>query len=480
MAAPAREAGSPAEFAPDPAGVAGVQRLCQLSTLLQVVAREDEDDAGPPRDAAGLVIPESICKAILVELLEALVPVHAHRKRHRYVRPWTVAITAAGRVELGGGKGFEDSRLSANSSAESMQSFVDGAHDRWYWTPERLMGSEKDGAEVDIWAVGAIFSEMLLGSPIFYGFDPANQLFTMFKTLGFPSRAQLSYLGNGYDQLVLPAKTMPATLRDKLPCLGDDAHDLLVRLLDWCPNSRISASAALQHPYLAPRAMPQREARASIVQFLINKASDLSGISQEISRFSDDADHHDDDHHHDAAAAGAGFSRGRHDNMHSSGNLRSSDRQAHPETEELSAACNVYSKLDAPLSLDLPLSSSGAGQGRTCPKPSRKPLAVLALSKGTVVPDSPQEGQGSAWTPKSYGGAERGDAACGAVRSTAAPQALYLSQRRSSDVVETARGHGTPLCHGALCGDENCGGNAQKEAEEQLLSPAVIRKSGFN
>jgi len=473
MAAPDREAGSPAELAGDPAGGAGVQRLCQLSTLLQVVAREDEDDAGPPRDAAGLVIPESICKAILVEVLEALAPVHAHRKRHRYVRPWTVAITAAGRVELGGGKGFEDSRLSANSSAESMQSFVDGAHDRWYWTPERLMGSEKDGAEVDIWAVGAIFAEMLLGSPIFYGFDPANQLFTMFKTLGFPSRAQLSYLGNGYDQLVLPAKTMPATLRDKLPCLGDDAHDLLVRLLDWCPNSRISASAALQHPYLAPRAMPQREARASIVQFLINKASDLSGISQEISRLSDEDD---------AAAAGAGYSRGRHDSMHSSGNLRSSDRQAHAETEYLSAACSVYSKLDAPLGLHLPLSSSaaGAGQGGTCPKQSRKPLAVLALSKGTVVPDSPQEGEGFAWTPMSYGRAERGDSACGTVRGTAAPRALSLSQRRSSDVVETARGHGAPLFHAALCGDENSGGSAQKEAEEQLLSPAVIRKSGFN
>jgi serine/threonine protein kinase len=95
------------------------------------------------------------------------------------------------------------------------------------------MGSEKDGMEIDIWAVGAIFAEMLLGSPIFYGFDPANQLFSMFKVLGFPSRSQISYLGSGYDQLVLPKGHMPATLRDKLPCLCDDGYDLLVRLLDW-------------------------------------------------------------------------------------------------------------------------------------------------------------------------------------------------------------------------------------------------------
>ena len=197
----------------------------------QVVAREDE---APAEEADGLAIPEHICTAILVELLECLVPMHACRKRHRYIRPWTVAITSGGRIELSGGKGFEDSRLSANSSAESMRSFVaQDAQDRWYWTPERLMGSEKDGMEIDIWAVGAIFAEMLLGSPIFYGFDPANQLFSMFKVLGFPSRSQLSYLGSGYDQLVLPKGHMPATLCDKLPCLCDDGYDLLVRLLDW-------------------------------------------------------------------------------------------------------------------------------------------------------------------------------------------------------------------------------------------------------
>ena len=196
------------------------------------MAREDECPAA--EEADGLAIPEHICTAILVDLLECLVPMHACRKRHRYIRPWTVAITSGGRIELSGGKGFEDSRLSANSSAESIRSFVaQDAQDRWYWTPERLMGSEKDGMEIDIWAVGAIFAEMLLGSPIFYGFDPANQLFSMFKVLGFPSRSQLSYLGSGYDQLVLPKGHMPATLRDKLPCLCDDGYDLLVRLLDW-------------------------------------------------------------------------------------------------------------------------------------------------------------------------------------------------------------------------------------------------------
>lgn len=104
------------------------QRLCLLSTLLQVVARADDDEhTSPQQESDGLAIPEHICQAILVELLELMAKMHACRKRHRYIRPWTVAITSGGRLELAGGKGFEDSRSSANSSAESFESFVDGA-----------------------------------------------------------------------------------------------------------------------------------------------------------------------------------------------------------------------------------------------------------------------------------------------------------------------------------------------------------------
>lgn len=35
--------------------------------------------------------------------------------------------------------------------------------------PELLLGSEKYGPEVDIWSVGCIFAELLVGKPIFPG-----------------------------------------------------------------------------------------------------------------------------------------------------------------------------------------------------------------------------------------------------------------------------------------------------------------------
>ena len=362
-------------------------RLCLLSTLLQVVAREE----GMEMPSEPLALPEDICASIVVEMLQALAPLHACRRRHRYVRPWTVAITACGRVELTGSKCIEDSRSSSiehdRSSAESMQSFVDGAQDRWYWTPEKLMGGEKDGAEVDVWACGAIFAEMLLGSPIFYGFDPANQLFTMFKLLGFPTRSQLSYLGTGYDQLVLPKKHMPSSMRNKLPSLGDDAHDLLMRMLDWCPSTRISAVQALQHPYFSRRVTKCSEARASVVQFLVAKASDLSGISQDISQLSDDDDDDNDDilaHTANQAALPAGQSLRSNDSV----GIQERKRSA-LKSEQLSAACSLYTTLEIPLG-----SSFGPKASPPSSHHGRVPKTPPPLVQSPVPRPSPFAGQG--------------------------------------------------------------------------------------
>ena len=203
---------------------------------------------------------------------------------------------------------------------------------------------------------------------------------------------QLSYLGSGYDQLVLPKGPMRASLRDKLPCLSHDGHDLLRRLLDWCPNNRISAAQALQHPYLSQREITQHEARTNIVQFLIQKAADLSGISQEVSQLSDDDE-----------MAEASESRV---SCQGSRVLCSPSRQ-----EQLSAACNLYTALDVPIrgaastanpaspgngsvtSTSTSLSSSAnlhdsASRINTSTR-TRKNLASIAPSKGAVVPDSP-------------------------------------------------------------------------------------------
>ena len=145
------------------------QRLCTLSTLLKRLNSFRNAHKHP------VALDGAVICNILVEVLEHISMLHdSQKKPHCRVRPWNIDFTTAGRIAV-------EYRAAEN---------VD--EDRWYLTPERLMGFYPAAIEQDSWAVGTIMAEMMLGTPLFSSSDSANQLYLMFKTLGFPSRQQVN------------------------------------------------------------------------------------------------------------------------------------------------------------------------------------------------------------------------------------------------------------------------------------------------
>jgi len=47
---------------------------------------------------------------------------------------------------------------------------------RWYRAPEVMISWQDYSTGVDVWAVGCIFGEMMLGKPIFVGTDELHQV----------------------------------------------------------------------------------------------------------------------------------------------------------------------------------------------------------------------------------------------------------------------------------------------------------------
>ena len=60
---------------------------------------------------------------------------------------------------------------------------------RWYRAPEILLGSINYGFGVDIWGLGCILGEVLVGKPIFPGSSTINQLENIMELTGKPSEA---------------------------------------------------------------------------------------------------------------------------------------------------------------------------------------------------------------------------------------------------------------------------------------------------
>ena len=59
----------------------------------------------------------------------------------------------------------------------------------WYFPPEILLGSMQYGSEVDVFAIGTIFSEMIMKQPLFPCDSNIDQLYKIFQQLGTPNNS---------------------------------------------------------------------------------------------------------------------------------------------------------------------------------------------------------------------------------------------------------------------------------------------------
>jgi len=62
---------------------------------------------------------------------------------------------------------------------------------RWYRAPEILLGSTKYTKAVDMWSVGCIIGELILGKAIFPGVSTLNQIERVLELTGKPKNEDI-------------------------------------------------------------------------------------------------------------------------------------------------------------------------------------------------------------------------------------------------------------------------------------------------
>jgi len=128
----------------------------------------------------------------------------------------------------------------------------------WYRAPEILLGASTYSTAVDMWSVGCIFAELLLKEPLFQAHGELELLSMIFKLLGPPTKNSWP----DYSSLPL-AKTLslpspqPHQFRQKFQYMTTAGIDLLMSLLTYDPERRISAEEALDHPYFTESPLPK-------------------------------------------------------------------------------------------------------------------------------------------------------------------------------------------------------------------------------
>ena len=221
-------------------------------------------------------------KCLTRQLLNGLKYLHENEIIHRDLKLANLLIDNKGVLKI---SDFGLARLQLATKPDQTNKVVT----RWYRPPELLLGATQYDTSVDMWSVGAIFAELVLGGPVFPGETETHVLRYIFDTIGPPNtkvwpkvRTMLEYEQMmdevGYFRKTLetfiknPVGTCAYDSRKERPThmLVTDANknyldrqvfrsmfarltihglELLVGLFQYDPIRRLTAAQALHHHF---------------------------------------------------------------------------------------------------------------------------------------------------------------------------------------------------------------------------------------
>jgi len=210
-------------------------------------------------------------KCLMQQLVEGLAHIHGKWVMHRDLKTANLLISPNGRLTIC------DFGL-ARTYGHPRRSYTETVVSLWYRAPEVLLSKGDYGPALDMWAVGCIFAEFLTREPLFPARGESEAISLIFSLLGTPSAKHWEGWKSLPNVAALRAAERnhpPKSLRGALKLggvgtahiggaqLSDAGLSLLMALLEVNPEKRISAEAALEHPWFSeypppcdPRLLP--------------------------------------------------------------------------------------------------------------------------------------------------------------------------------------------------------------------------------
>lgn len=220
---------------------------------------------------------EAQMKSIFLQIVRGVDALHSFYFLHRDLAPANIFIDEHGVCKVA------DFGLARSFGSPQTSKKTHMVVTIWYRPPELLFGARYYQDKVDVWSLGCILAELLLGGkPLFPGVSEVDQLAKIFAILGTPTTntnnkesseataaGETDTLGSGSENALSQVSSPVWPEAAFLPNFAEFTHKpkqkwteifplapaaalhLLSELLRLDPNDRISTKQALNHPWFS-------------------------------------------------------------------------------------------------------------------------------------------------------------------------------------------------------------------------------------
>ncbi len=165
-----------------------------------------------------------LIQSYLYQLLLGTEYIHEKGFMHRDLKPGNLLIDAEGHLKI--------CDFGSCIEYKPCMHYLEYSTSRWYRSPELCKDVSNQTPSLDMWSIGCIFVQMFTKKDLFKGLDDGGQLDSIYDNRGHPGETPKPICANksGED-------------------LCTKGVDLLDKLLDYDPITRITAKDAVKHSY---------------------------------------------------------------------------------------------------------------------------------------------------------------------------------------------------------------------------------------
>ncbi|RLN41178.1 putative cyclin-dependent kinase F-2 [Panicum miliaceum] len=237
-------------------GLARDPATAELCLVMECAGQSLHDALRCQRPRGGPPLPEDTVRAAMWQLLTGAKRMHDAHIIHRDIKPGNILVGDDQIVR------FCDLGLAVHMAEPPPYEL---AGTMWYMAPETLLGKPDYDALVDIWSLGCVMAELIDGSALFQGIDYEDQLCEIFGVLGVPDDTTWPWFSATPFAAEMPElekqrqRCKGSVLRRMFPepKLSKEGFELLSGLLTCNPDKRLTAAAAINHPWFSKIQSPE-------------------------------------------------------------------------------------------------------------------------------------------------------------------------------------------------------------------------------